>query len=547
MSSGWSHVISSHSAVPSGRPRRTWHAAVALLSVLVASSLPLGTALATPTPVGPMLQPELYARFALPPISMVFLGPDDMLVLQKNDGQVRRVISGTPLPEPVLDLAVNSLSERGLLGSAINTEVPPKVFLYYTESSTGEDTTVREEVTGNRLVRYTWNAASGKLEDPLLLLELPVFGHWIHNGGSMFLGPTPTPGGPSLPGDGSLLHLVVGDANRNGQLQNNVEGVPPEDTGVILRVLQDGAPAPDNPFQPYCGVTTSQTCTDDESCPEGESCLTQVARYYAYGVRNSFGIARDPVTGSLWQTENGQNSYDEINLVPPGFNSGWRKLMGPLARNDNTVDDLFHMPGAGVTYSDPEFSWLEPVAPIAILFPFGSALGPEFDSVALVSDNNNASLYRLPLNAQRDGFDLTDFPQLQDLVADGSAEAQLLTVMKGIRVITDMQVGPDNEVYVVSLFERSIYRLRVAPSPTAASTATPSPTATSTATPSPTATSTATPPQTATSSASPSPSPGAAILRDSPPGAGPFRILTLLLVLGLLAFRMPRRRAKSLK
>ena len=56
-------------------------------------------------------------------------------------------------------------------------------------------------------------------------------------------------------------------------------------------------------------------------------------KYYAYGIRNSFGITFDPITGNLWQTENGPDVYDEINVVKPGFNSGWTQVMGPLSRN----------------------------------------------------------------------------------------------------------------------------------------------------------------------------------------------------------------------
>ena len=44
--------------------------------------------------------------------------------------------------------------------------------------------------------------------------------------------------------------------------------------------------------------------------------------YYAYGIRNSFGIDFDPITGALWDTENGEIGYDEVNLIKPGFNSG---------------------------------------------------------------------------------------------------------------------------------------------------------------------------------------------------------------------------------
>ena len=51
-------------------------------------------------------------------------------------------------------------------------------------------------------------------------------------------------------------------------------------------------------------------------------------KYYAYGIRNSFGIGFDPLTGNLWDTENGQSKHDEINLVKPGFNSGWEAIQG---------------------------------------------------------------------------------------------------------------------------------------------------------------------------------------------------------------------------
>ena len=83
-------------------------------------------------------------------------------------------------------------------------------------------------------------------------------------------------------------------------------------------------------------------------------------KYYAYGIRNSFGIAFDPLTGNLWETENGENTYDEINLVKPGFNSGWKIIMGPLSRSSGvTENDLVSFPGSHYTY--PVFSWLKPV------------------------------------------------------------------------------------------------------------------------------------------------------------------------------------------
>jgi hypothetical protein len=59
----------------------------------------------------------------------------------------------------------------------------------------------------------------------------------------------------------------------------------------------------------------------------------RMQKYYAYGIRNSFGLAIDPISGLLWDTENGPDSYDEMNIVYPGFNSGWNQIMGPMSRS----------------------------------------------------------------------------------------------------------------------------------------------------------------------------------------------------------------------
>lgn len=73
--------------------------------------------------------------------------------------------------------------------------------------------------------------------------------------------------------------------------------------------------------------------------------------YYAYGIRNSFGLDVDPLTGVLWQTDNGPTTFDEINVVQPGFNGGWKKLTGPISQSNITQNDLFFFNGA--KYADP--------------------------------------------------------------------------------------------------------------------------------------------------------------------------------------------------
>jgi glucose/arabinose dehydrogenase len=229
---------------------------------------------------------------------------------------------------------------------------------------------------------------------------------------------------------------------------------------VILRVRQDGTGAPGNPFAPYCGVTTTTTCSSNTDCPGGEICRLQVARYYAYGVRNSFGMTLDPVTGALWDTENGPGDYDEVNRIAPGTNSGWNPIMGPDARDPSGPGNLFDMPGAGSTYSDPEFSWFDTIAPTGIAFPQNSSLGPVYEDAALVGDGNLGQLYAFPLNGTRTGFDVSGITGLADLVADSAEERDAVRFGQGFGLVTDLEMGPDGHLYVVSLSLGRILRVQ---------------------------------------------------------------------------------------
>ena len=351
-----------------------------------------------------------------------------MLVCEKATGRVIHVHDGE-IQGTALDVAVNFLSERGLLGIALhpNFAVNGFAYVYYTPSSTASDNQGSNSLLEHRVDRYTWNGTTLGALQPIL--TLPSWGGPNHDGGVLRFGP-----------DG-MLYGVIGDLNRNGQLENFPAGPLPDSTAIIFRVNPDGSPPGDNPFV-------------------GLGARMQIV--YAYGVRNSFGLDFDPVSGVLWDTENGPGSYDEINRVLPGFNSGWEQIMGPDSRDPQGVGNLWM--AAGAAYSDPEFSWLSPIGVTAICFLDGT-LGAAHEGACLVGDNNTGTLYRFELDATRTSL-VMPTPDTQDLVADNNGERITFLLGSGFGVTTGIEIGPD-AVYVASHLTGNIYRIaQVAPTDT---------------------------------------------------------------------------------
>jgi hypothetical protein len=228
------------------------------------------------------------------------------------------------------------------------------------------------------------------------------------------------------------LYVVSGNqGSAFGQLQNNLDPFadPPDDTSVIFRLNDDGTTPADNPFV---------------------SVGAPWDRYFAYGIANSFGLALDPASGKLWDTETDDFNfaYDEINPIAPGFNSGWFPIMGPLNRTTFTTADLptTIVQVNGSQYADPVFSWLNPVVPTGIAFLNSQALGSQYFNNAFVG-SQFGNLYRFSVNAARTGFVLNG--ALGDLVADDDTETPPVTLGTGFNAITDVKVGPDGKLYVV--------------------------------------------------------------------------------------------------
>lgn len=387
-----------------------------------------------PTLNDPNLQIETIVEGLSWPTSMAFIDNNNILVLEKEKGTVRLVSNGTLQETSVLEVDVNSRSERGLLGIAIiNNDT---VFLYYTESSQDGDQ------LRNRVYKYQWNDEKGLLVNPTLILDLPAFPGPNHDGGKLTIGPD------------NYLYGVIGDLNNMGKLQNVVNGPDPDDTGVIFRVNpDDGSSAPDNPL-----INNNNE-------------LSSLNKYYAYGIRNSFGMTFDPVTNILWDTENGPSEYDEVNLVKPGFNSGWLQVMGPISKSGITEDELVNFPNS--KYADPVFSWLPSIGITDIEFLNSSKLGDKYANnifVGDIGDLTNGYLYYFEVNEDRTGMEFDSNTRsssqtgLTDFVADNEQEMSAISLGTDFGGITDIETGPDGFLYILTLDRESngegkIYRI----------------------------------------------------------------------------------------
>ncbi len=496
------------------------------------------------------------------PIGMAFLRPDAFFVIEKSTGKVRHVqlnTDGTHTISDVLDLPVNSSSERGLLSIALHPGFKRNgwVYLYWTESSTGNDSTVLAEVPelGNRVDRFVWDgktltqdiniiklrsyqedkgSLAGTAPNQTVSTATTLRGN--HNGGKIAFD-------TAFRSDGkddddhdrgrddehsnrhrkANLYIVIGDNGRRGQMQNLRNGPPasmfswtaaggvddgvqfggpqPDDahlTGVVLRVNDDGTPVESNPFY-QAGRQLERKAA--QKSPQQQS-AENIKKIYAYGIRNCFGLAVDPYSGELWEAENGDSAYDEINRIDKGMNGGWIQLMGPAARvsdfkaieiataaivnpgspaefaniqaalqqyrwpptelaesKEAAIDRLFKLDRA--RYRDPQFSWRYVNPPAGLGFVAGKGLGADYVGDLLVGNAGGRQtvlggfLYRFNLDKHRENLRFDD-AALNDRVADNTAlfdtkESESLVFGKNFGVVTDIKTGPDQAVYAVSI------------------------------------------------------------------------------------------------
>jgi aldose sugar dehydrogenase len=505
------------------RPRFIRAATLAATASTIAL-LAAAPAVAQPTLVDPNLGVRTAAGGLTTPSTMAFIGPNDFLVLEKNTGAVKRVTNGV-VQGTVLDLSVNFASERGLLGIALHPGFPmnPGVYLFWTcRSMTDLDTDpfrpeepacldtpaamfgqpdtgeiLRVPLLGNRVDRFRWTGSALVYESNVT--KLLAFQHdgapdppgqgdsaqpprGNHDGGPIAFGP-----------DGKL-YIAVGDLGRRGHMQNLTLGPTPPTpddqfggpapdaahlSGVILRLNDNGSTPMDNPF-----VSSGPA----------------VGGVFAYGLRNTFGIAFDPVSGTLWDQQNADDAFDELNRVERGMNGGWIQIMGPASRVaefkqiETTLPPSGGVPGAtlqqirwpatnianspqealsrlhvlpGSHYSDPEFSWKFATPPAGIGFLSSRALGPQYQNDlfagAATPLTMGGYLFRFNLTGNRRKIAVDD-PRLEDRVADNTAkhditESESLLFGTNFGVGTDVETGPNGNLFVVSLTQGAVYEI----------------------------------------------------------------------------------------
>ena len=503
-------------------------------AVLGAITMPMSAVQAqqTPTLLDPTLKLETLVSTDIPiATSMVFINSTDYIVSTKAAGKIRLFATGQTPVDLSFDipastwtglaagnysaLPVNSNSERGLLCVQLHPDFATNkyVYTYATESSTGAASTVVGEVValGNRVDRWIYDATNKKLVFDMNIIKLQALQPVDSTGGNTTLRGNHNGGiirfEKKVTGQSAKMFIVIGDNGRRGLMQNleygpttgttriaDVGSFGPEPdnralTGVVIRLNDDGTIPTDNPFYNHTLTFSGQTNAGLQN-----EAIANLKRVYAYGVRNSFGLAIDPFTGKLWESENGDDAMDELNIINKGHNGGWIQFMGPKSRigefksielaqstvslgNQNRYPvsniaattaageaRLANIPGS--TYGDPIFSWKYCIAPNAIGFINGNGLGAKYNGNLIVgsargNSGNTAGanaygvLYRFVPNAARTGLQFAD-RLLTDKVADnttkgGMSEQSTVLFGTGFDIVTDVITAPDGSLYILGM------------------------------------------------------------------------------------------------
>lgn len=354
--------------------------ALALLPTHI-SGQPQGKKKAAPTRV----RPVTMATGLWHPWSLAFLPNGDMLVTERN-GKLRLLHDGRLDPEPIAGVPpVHSVRLSGLMDVLLHPQFAQNhiVYLTYTKD-------VAQGQVATTLAR-------GRLEGHQLadVKDILICDPWAGDGGS---------GSRLAWGRDGMLYMTTGASNGNAAQE------PGSLRGKVLRLQDDGTPAPGNPFAGRPGYR-----------PE----------IFTMGHRNSLGLALNPVTGQLWNNENGPYGGDEINVLKPGANYGWPKVSFGREYSGEKIPSF----GEGIT--EPIVFWTPSIAPSGMAFYTGDPF----------RGWNNNVLVGAMLGGAAQGY-----PHLERIIFNQewneTGRQSLLTDLR--QRIRDVREGPDQLVYVLT-------------------------------------------------------------------------------------------------
>jgi glucose/arabinose dehydrogenase len=336
---------------------------------------------ARPTPV----KVTTIASGLVHPWSLAFLPNGDMLVTERP-GRLRLIRDGRLDPEPIGGVPkVHAVRLSGLMEILPHPNFAQNgiVYLTYTKDISDKDvatTLARGRLDGHQLVDVK---------------DILVCDTWLGDGGS---------GSRLAWGKDGMLYMTTGASNGNAAQE------PGSLRGKILRLRDDGTPAPGNPFAGKPGYK---------------------AEIFSMGHRNSLGLAFNPATGDLWNNENGPYGGDEINIIKPGGNYGWPKVS--FGRDYSGPQIVSFAEGM----INPIVFWAPSIAPSGMAFYTGDRF-PAWKNNVLVG----AML----------GGAVQGVGHLERIVFnenwDETSRQSLLTDLK--QRIRDVRQGPDGLVYVLS-------------------------------------------------------------------------------------------------
>lgn len=371
--------------------------------------------------LAPVLSPALPSGLVVNTIvnldfatGMQFTPSGDRLFVNEREGRVRVLVRGRLAAAPVATVSTTTSGEGGLLGLALHPDFErgqPWIYLFHTLPGGALDRVIRIRISNNR-----------EVERRTIMDNLPA--SLYHHGGILKFGPD------------RKLYISHGESHESNRAQD-----PNAIGGKIYRLNDEGSIPSDNPFS---GKPT-----------------------FAYGIRNPFGLAFDPQTGLLWETENGPQDHDEVNVIVRGGNYGW-----PVVKGD--ADDP--------RFIDPVRDYVRIIVPTMAAFG-ASPLPAAYRGSFFFGTYGQETIRRLVLTSNRRG-----------VASD--------TVLHSGEPVVGMTMGPDGLWFSTPTRLRKI-SAKPAPSPS------PTPPPATTKSPSPSPTPSPTPSLSPSPTPSPSPSPPA--------------------------------------